>query len=150
MPDAARLTAALVLGIVGFVVSGMIVPLLEEQAESEVYVGYFFWINAGLGALVGWTIIGSRAGRGLVSAINMGVTGAFMLIFWGLFVQACNEMVRLAMRNRFDNAFESLIAIFEIGADWFFLMATVPVLGSLAFGGILAGLLAEGASRTWR
>ena len=146
MPDAAKLVAALGLAVLAFIVSGMIMPLFEEETNF----GWFVWINVVLGLLCGWMIIGRRAGRGIVSAINVGLTGAVMLVFWGLFVQSCNEMVRIAMKNRYDGPFEALIAIFEIGAEWALLMSTVQIWGTLALGGIATGLLAEYAWRTWR
>lgn len=146
MPDAAKLVAALGLAILGFIVSGMIMPLFEEETNF----GWFVWINVVLGALCGWMIIGRRAGRGITSAINVGLTGAAMMVFWGLFVQACNEMVRVAMKNRYDGPFEALIAVFEIGSEWALLMSTVPIWATLAIGGIITGLLTEYAWRTWR
>ncbi len=146
MPDAAKLVAALGLAILGFVVSGLIMPLFEEDTNF----GWFTWVNVGLGFLSGWMVIGRRAGRGVVSAINVGLSGAAVLTFWGLFVQACNEMVRIAMKNRYDGPFEALVAIFEIGAEWAVLMATVPILSTLAIGGVLTGFAAEYAWRTWR
>ena len=86
----------------------------------------------------------------MVSAINVGLTGPIVLVLWGLFVQACNEMVRLAMKNRYDSAFEALVAVFEIGAEWAILMATVPIIAVLLTGGIITGFLTELAWRRWR
>lgn len=146
MPDAAKLVAAVGLAILAFVVSGMIIPLFEE----EMNFGYFTWVNVALGLVTGWIVIGTRAGRGWVSAINVGLTGAVALVFWGLFVQSCNEMVRLAMKNRYDGPFEALLAVFKIGTDWALLMSTVQVWGTLAVGGIIIGILTEYAWRIWR
>jgi hypothetical protein len=38
--------------------------------------------------------MGPRAGRGTTAAINNGLTGVFVLMLWGVGVQAINEMVR--------------------------------------------------------
>ena len=73
-----------------------------------------------------------------------------VLVFWGLFIQSCNEMVRIAMKNRYDGAFEALVAIFEIGAEWALLMSTIPIWTTLLVGGMIVGLAAEFAWRTWR
>ena len=146
MPSAANLVAGICLAIVAFIVSGMIPPLLPEGTN----MGYFTLVNVVLGMVVGWKTIGSRMGRDTTTAITVGLTGAVVLVFWALFVQACNEMTRLAMRNRYDNAFEALIAIFELMTEWFLIMLTVPVLGTLAIGGIISGILAESAARRWR
>ena len=146
MPDSARLVAALCLAGVGFVLSGLIVPLFPDSTDF----GYFTLINIGIGLVVGWVSMGKRAGRGITSAINNGLTGVALLIFWGLFVQSANEMVRLALRNRFDGPFEAILAIFEIGYEWALVIATLPVAIAALTGAVIAGVLTEYAWRTWR
>ncbi|MEP3845112.1 MAG: TrgA family protein [Paracoccaceae bacterium] len=145
-PSAGNLVAGMCLMVVAFVVSGMIPSLLPEGTD----MGYFTVVNLVLAFIVGWRTIGSRVGRGTTSAITIGLTGSIVLVFWALFVQACNEMTRLAMRNRYGDAFEALIAIFELMTEWFLLMLTAPVLGTLAVGGIISGLVAESAAKRWR
>ena len=93
MPDAAKLMGAGGLAIVAFLVSGLVMGLFEEDKNF----GWFTYVNVLIGIAVGWVFIGRRAGRGWTSAINVGLTGGAVLVFWGLFVQACNEMTRLAM-----------------------------------------------------
>ena len=146
MPSAANLVAALCLGALGYYVSGFVPPLLPEGTD----MGAFFLVNLVIGALVGWFTIGRRTGRGWVPGINAGFTGVVMFVLWALFVQSCNEMTRLAMRNRYDNAFEAIVAIFEIGAEWGWMILTAPILTTLAIGGVITGLLAEFAAQRWR
>ena len=146
MPNAAKLVAAVGLAILAFIVSGMIRPLFEEGTNF----GWFTHVNVLVGFLTGWVVVGPRAGRGIVSAINVGLTGPVVMVFWGLFVQSCNEMVRIAMKNRYDGAFEALVAVFEIGAEWALLMSTVPIWATLLVGGVITGLFTEYAWRTWR
>ncbi|WP_415920521.1 TrgA family protein [Tateyamaria sp. SN6-1] len=146
MPDAAKLVGALGLAILGFVLSGMIMTLFEEDTNF----GWFVHVNVLLGIAVGWVFIGRRMGRGWTSAVNVGLTGGVVLVFWGLFIQAANEMVGRAMKNRYDGAGEALLAIMEIGAEWAFLMSTPLIWGTVVAGGLLTGLLAEFAWRTWR
>lgn len=146
MPDAARLVAAVSLALIAFIVSGMIPPLMSEGINF----GYFTYVNIGLGLLCGWFIMGRRAGRGITAAINNGLTGVAALVFWGLFVQACNEMVRMAMRNRFGGPFEAILEIFKIGADYARVLIDSGILTVLLAGALLAGLATEYAWRTWR
>ncbi|WP_299145485.1 TrgA family protein [uncultured Tateyamaria sp.] len=146
MPDAAKLVAGIGLGLLAFVVSGMIMPLFEEGTNF----GWFTQVNVLVGILTGWFVVGGRAGRGIVSAVNVGLTGPVVMVFWALFIQSCNEMVRIAMKNRYDGAFEALVAVFEIGAEWALLMTTIPVWATLLAGGVVVGLLTEYAWRTWR
>ena len=146
MPTATRLVAAVCLLVVGFIVSGMVI----ENGEPEKNYGYFTLVNMFLGAACGWVIMGTRAGRGWMAAINNGLTGIVALVFWGLFVQGTYEMFRQAMRHRFDGPFEALIAIFKLGVEFSYQLLVPEILWTLAIGALVAGLLTEEASRRWR
>ncbi len=146
MPTAARLIAAISLGAVAFVVSYLVMPLLPEGT----YFGYFVHVTVALGLLSGWIFMGRRAGRGVVPAINNGLTGMSVMVLWALFAQGTWEMFRLAMRHRYDGPFEALSAIFVIALEYFFVIAVPSVMLTLITGGILAGLVTENAFRRWR
>lgn len=146
MPTAAKVVAGLILAIVGYMASEQIKPLMPEGTDF----GVFSPLNAVLGFLVGWRVIGNRVGRGYVNAINVGFTGAAVLVFWGLFIQSCNEMFSLAMKHRYDGPFEALAAIFEIMIEYGAVMLDQKVLTTLIVGGIFAGIVAEFSARRWR
>lgn len=146
MPTAARLVAAICLAIVAFIVSGMVMPLMPESTDF----GYFVPLNIIIGLLAGWIVMGRRVGRGTTAAINNGLTGVFVMMLWGIGVQACNEMVRLAMKNRYDNAMEAIVAIFQIGAEFGLMIATVPIGLFLLVGAVVSGLVTEYAGNRWR
>lgn len=146
MPNAARLVAAVSLALIAFILSGQIMPLMPEGTGF----GYFTWINVALGLLVGWIVMGKRAGRGTTPGINNGLTGVAALIFWGLFVQGCYEMFRQATRNRFDSPFEAVLAIFEIAAEYGMMLLVPQIIATVLIGGVLAGLATEFAWRRWR
>ena len=146
MPTAARLMAAICLAVVAYVISIMVMPLMPESTDF----GYFVPLNIVLGLLVGWIVMGRRAGRGTTAAINNGLTGVFVLMLWGIGVQAINEMMRLAMRNRYDGPFEAIVAIFQIGAEFAVIIATVEIGIALLISAVISGLLTEFASNRWR
>ncbi|NNE53258.1 MAG: TrgA family protein [Sulfitobacter sp.] len=146
MPTAARLMAALCLAVVGFVVSEMVKPLMPESTDF----GYFVQVNIILGLAVGWFVMGRRAGRGTTAAINNGLTGVFVLFLWGIGVQAANEMVRLAMRNRYDGPLEAITDAFKIGAEFGLTIATVPIGIVFVVSAVISGLLTDYANRRWR
>lgn len=147
MPTAARLTAALSLALLAFILSGMVIPLMPEGRS----VGPRFTpVNMLVALVVGWVVLGPRAGRGQVSAINNGLTGVAVMMFWELFVHSTDEMVRLAMRNRYDGPFEALLEILYIGFDFGQMIFTVNVIATVLIGGVAAGLMTEYASRRWR
>jgi hypothetical protein len=123
--------------------------IISEDTQSTNF-GNFALFNAALGAAVGWIVIGSRAGRGMASAIGVGFTAAVVLTFWGLFLQSSREMFALANKRRYDGPVEAIIGIFEIGVDYLWTIASPNVLGALALGGIITAVLTEHATRRWR
>ena len=146
MPNAASLFGAISLAIIAFIVSGQIMPLFEEGKDF----GYFTWVNMAIGVVVGWKVMGPRAGRGTVPGVNNGLTGVAVMVFWCLFVQGCYEMFRLAMRNRYDGPFEAILAIFEISYDFALTIAQPNILITLLIGAVVGGLVTEHVSRIWR
>lgn len=146
MPTGARLTAAICLGLLGFIVSFQVMPLMPEGTDF----GYFVHVNVALGLLSGWIFMGRRVGRGVVAGVNNGLTGMAVMVLWALFVQGAWEMFRLAMRHRYDGPFEALSAIFVIALEYFFVIAVPGVMLTLVVGGMLVGLVTENAARRWR
>lgn len=146
MPDAAKLIAGLFIGVVAYIVSYQIMPLLPESTDF----GNFVYINTILGIVTGWMVMGKRAGRGLTAAINNGLGGALMLVLWGLFLYSCFQMFDRAMDNWYNGAFIALAAVFQFMAEYALLLLDPTVIFSLALGGVLAGLATEYAWRTWR
>jgi hypothetical protein len=138
--------AAICLAVVGYVISLMVMPLMPESTDF----GNFVPLNIFLGLCVGWIVMGRRAGRGTTAAINNGLTGVFVLMLWGIGLQAANEMMRLAMRHRYDGAFEAIVAIFQIGAEYAVLVATVSIGVVLLIAAVISGLLTEYVSKRWR
>jgi hypothetical protein len=146
MPDAARLVAACGMAIVAFIMSGMIMPLMPDSTDF----GYFTLVNMVLGVLAGWVVMGKRAGRGITPGINNGLSGLAVLVIWGLGVQACVEMFRLAMRNRYGDAFEAVTAIFQIAAEYGLIMINAPLIITAVVMSIMVGLATEFAWRQWK
>ena len=146
MPTAARLVAALCLAIVAFILCQMIMPLMPEATDF----GYFVPANMILGVAAGWVIMGPRAGRGFTASINNGFAGVFVLVLWGLFTQACYEMFRLAMKNRYDGAFEALAAVFQIMVDYALIMATAPIGITMVVAAVIVGPVTDFAASRWR
>lgn len=146
MPTAARLVAAILLSILGWILSDLIRPLMPEGTDF----GWFNFVNAFTGCCVGWVVMGSRAGRGFVQGINNGLTGVAVLIIWGLAIHSSYEMFRLAMRNRYDGPMEAITAIFLIASEFGLMMATPTVLITAAIGALIIGPATDFAAKNWR
>ncbi|MEC3860200.1 TrgA family protein [Mesobacterium sp. TK19101] len=146
MPTAARVVAGVLLAIVAFVASEAFKPLMHENTNF----GYFSIVNAGIGLLVGWIVIGSRVGRGLTAGFNNGLTGAIALTFWCLFVHGSYKMVEDSFDRRFTDMLEAIASIFERMLEYGMIMLDVNVIAILLIGGVITGVLAEIASRLWK
>ena len=146
MPTAARLVAGILRAILGWVLSDIVRPLMPEGTNF----GWFNHVNAFIGLCVGWSVIGTRVGRGFVFAIKNGVTGTAVLILWAIVVQSCYEMFRLAMRNRYDGPMEALTSIFIIGSEFGIMIATPTFFAVAVAGALVTGILADEAGKRWR
>lgn len=146
MPTAARLVAALSLAVLAVVLSRLIMPLMPEGTDF----GYFTWVNAALGVIVGWRLVGPRAAQGQFWGIANGLTGAAALVLLGLLLQGAATMFRLAHRNLYDDPFEAFAAVFTIALEYFFIMAVPQVLVAVLIGGAVVGILAKRASSLWK
>ncbi len=143
MPTASRVIAGLCLAALAWLVSEQIKLLFEEDKAF----GNFNLINLCIGLIVGWQVVGSRAGRGMIAAINNGLTGGIVLVFWCLLGHSAVRMFELSMRNRYDGAFEALAAVFQMMAENGLMIATPVIIGTLVIGSCLSGLLAEMTSK---
>jgi len=145
MPTAPKLIAALCFAGLGWVASDMIRPLFPEETNF----GAFNYVNVVLGLLCGWIVTGPRVGSGWSDGISAGLTGVGALVFWGLFVQAFNEMLRLALDRKYDGPVEAILSVFQIGIEYGQMLINGPLIGTLIVGGIVIGLVAEWASHRW-
>lgn len=145
LPTAARLVAALSLAALGWLASDLVRPLMPPHTAF----GWFNYVNAVLGLLCGWFVIGSRAGRGYTEALANGLTGVAALVFWAFFAQSLNLMLKQAMENKYDGPVEAILGIFTNAVDYAQFLVDPVLIGALLIGGMLCGLLAEATSRRW-
>ena len=145
MPTTAKIVAAIGLAIVAWFASEKIRPLMPPDTNF----GWFNQVNMVLGILCGWVVIGSRAGRSYSEAISSGLTGMGALVFWGLFLQSFNEMLKLALDRRYDGPVEAITSIFAIAVDFGTYLLNGPLIMLLVGGSIAVGLVTEWASRRW-
>ena len=139
MPTAARLIAALFLAMLAWVVSEQIKPLVDEDKAFE----NFNLINLAFAVAIGWQVIGSRAGQGLSAAINNGLTGGVVLLFWCLLAHSAIRMFEISMQGRYGGAFEAFSAIYEMMVENWILIATPLIIGTLVIGSVASGVIAE-------
>lgn len=147
MPTAARLIAALWFAAVGWFAANAFVPQLGEGASP----GVLREVAAGIGLLSGWLVMGGAAGRGYADAVGAGLKTAVVLAFFTLLGFSTWQMVDASMRGHYGSSpMAAILGIFEFMMENGRLMVLPGVLGALAAGGAIGGLVAERAARTWR
>lgn len=145
MPTAAKLVAAILLAGLAWYGSEMFRPLMPPDTNF----GWFNEVNVILGVLCGWFVLGKRSGYGYSEAIGAGLTGLAALLFWAMFLQCLNEMLKRALDKRYDGPVEALVSMFDIALDFGMPLLNGPLIGFLVVGSILIGVIAEWASHRW-
>lgn len=145
MPTMGKLAAAIGLGIVGWVGSELFRPLMPEDTSF----GWFNYVNVVLGVVCGWRVTGTRLGRGYAEGFSAGLTGLGALVFWAIFLQSLNEMLKRALDNRYDGAVEGITSMFELATEYALTMLDGTLIGALLAGGVLVGVISEWVARRW-
>ncbi|MGB8622384.1 MAG: TrgA family protein [Paracoccaceae bacterium] len=146
MPTAARLFAAIGFALVAFFASESFIFVLPEGTNP----GPFSEINAALGALAGWRVMGRLAGKGNVAAVTTGFRTTVTMVVFALVLHSLYEMIRLSMKLRYDGPGEAITEFFQMLMDYGLMIVTsVPVVLILLIGGTLAAWLTEWAARRW-
>jgi hypothetical protein len=126
---------------------GLVAEFVKPQLPEGSDPGRMTLIAVAVGIFVGWRMMGPRAGR--TSGFELGISGAFWLSFWGLMVFGLIEMLRLAMRRRFEEPVEAMEMVVTIALQYAMYLSAPPILITLALGGILSGYLTNFAYRRW-
>lgn len=145
MPTAGKFVAAIGLGALGWIGSELFRPLMPEATQF----GIFNYVNVGLGIVCGWMVTGKRLGHGYATSISAGLTGMMALVFWALFFQSGNEMLRLALDRRIEGLMTGFTTMLELAADYVLIMLDGTLIGVLLAGGFLVGVIGEFVARRW-
>ncbi|KGB81981.1 hypothetical protein JT55_10550 [Rhodovulum sp. NI22] len=146
MPTAARLVAALCFAAIAFLASDSYKPLLPTGTNTRL----FSELNALLGAMIGWRVMGRLVGDGYQPAMASGLRTALTLMFYTLLVHSVYQMLKRSTRMVYDGVMDAIVSAFDLAVKYGTLMVTSPqVMAILLIGGVLAGLLAEWVSRRW-
>lgn len=143
MPTAARLTAAVLLAILGWFVADLIKPYLTEGRQ----VSYFTHAAAGVGAAVGWLFCGKKLDRGVGTGPGIGLASAALLVFWAGVLISGYEMVMRSMRRAYDGPVDALQGLVDIFLKDIKTAAQIDVIVALLIGGVVAGVATQWVAR---
>lgn len=150
MPTGARLVSAIYFAGLAYVLGFLVHAALEADIGYEVQVGRMKEVLAVIGILVGWKVMGSRAGEGRSYAVQGGILAAVSIVFWALIIFSLREMIKESTKLKYDDAPEAVVDAFRIAIDHVVTLANVPIVALLLVGGIFGGYLAEFISHRWR
>ncbi len=145
MPTGAKLIAALCYAAIGWQAAVFFEPVLSDVQRST----WFVPLNAALGILIGWRVMGRMVGGTYGAALRGGIYSSIWLFFWSLLGFSLWEMIDRSLAKRYRHPTEALGNALEIGAYYFKLAMQADVLAVLLLGGLIAGLITEFTSRRW-
>ncbi len=138
-----KLVAASCLAIIGGLVAEFVKPQMPEGSNF----GHMTLISAGVGLVVGWRVMGRRAGRS--GSLELGLVGVAAMVFWGLVLFGLIEMFRLAMRRRLDEPVEAMERAVTVALEYGVYLLHPNVLITLAVGAVISGMFTNFAARNW-
>jgi len=145
MPTASKVVAALIFAFIAWFASYLVIPYLPPNIR----LGWLHEVCAAIGALMGWTMSGRRAGQGVRAAVSYGLTSVGLTVFWALLVSSAQEMIDRSLNLRYHGPVEALGDMMNLYADYAVLMAKPDVVIWLLVGAVFGGIVTELSSREW-
>lgn len=145
MPTAGKLLGAASFAILCWLVSGMIPPLLPEGTPTPMLQP----VNAAVGFVMGWTILGRNAGSGLVATIGHASTTAVAVWFWCLLIWSGDEMLDRSMRLLYNGPVEALQDMASLAVEMIRTVGTVEIVGAMILGVFVTAVVTESAASRW-
>lgn len=150
MPTAPKLVAALCFAFTGFFVAEAYRMALLGAGQAALAFSGMQYVMAGIGAIVGWRVMGRLAGKGWGASAGTGLRTAVTTVFWALMIFAIQRMIEKAFQRLYgDSPVEAVVDIFALMVDYARQLAFPEVAVALVVGGVLGGLATEFAARRW-
>lgn len=145
MPTGGKLIAAIAFAALAYFVSDLIKPLLPEGTN----VSRLSEINAIVGLLMGWKVMGKGAGRTYRQSFGYGLTTLAVTVFWSLLIWSGYEMLKRSIRLYYDGPVEALQEMAELYVDYARMAAVSEVLVPAIVGAVFVSWLTEFFARRW-
>ena len=145
MTTAAKLFGAIFFAVLVWIVAGLVKQVVSGASAAT----WFAPLTTLIGALMGWRVMGARAGEGFVAAIGYGLTTIFAVTFWSLLLWGSYEMIVRATRLRYDSPTEAVQDLMAIMITYSSDIVTPGIIGTMVIGSVVCGLMTEAISRRW-
>lgn len=143
-----RIVAAMAMTLAGLGAVNVHFQVSPPTINDE--VGLLYLCGGLVGLIAGWKHLGTRLGRGFMSAATWGAVAAALATLYGLIAAALRDMLGVYGFSKFDTVME-LVNYLVIKAMDFGAMILEPrQVSAILVGGVLAGIFAEHYQRIWR
>ena len=147
MPTGGKIIAALTFAALAYFISDLIKPLLIDIEGTR--VGMLSPVNALVGFVMGWKVMGKGAGRTYRQAFGYGLTTLAAIAFWCLVVWAGWKMLMRSIAMRYDGPVHALQGMAEMFLEFGRLVAVNEVLVPAVIGALFMAWVTEYFARRW-
>lgn len=147
MPTAGKLIGAIAFAALAYFISDLIKPLLIDTEGTR--VGLLSTVNAFVGLLMGWSIMGRGAGVTYRQAFGYGLTTLAATTFWCLVVWSGYKMLSRSVAMRYDGPMEALQQMAQLFLDYALLVSVREVVIPAVVGALFVAWLTEFFARRW-
>lgn len=147
MPTGGKLVGAIAFAALAYFLSDLVKPLLAESEGGR--VGWLSPVNALVGAVLGWRVMGRGAGRRYVQAFGYGLTTMLATLFWCLLFWSGHKMLIQSTRLAYDGPMEALQAMGGQFVEYFRMLLVPEVAVPAIVGALFMGWLTEFFARRW-
>ena len=145
MPTGGKLIAAFCFAALAYFVSDLVKPLLPEGAN----LSKLSQINALVGLVMGWRVMGKGAGRTYRQSFGYGLTTLAATFFWSLLIWSGHEMLKRSMKLYYDGPVEAMQEMGQLFVEYAKLVAVQEVLIPALVGAIFVSWFTEYFARRW-
>ena len=145
MPTAGKLFGAATFAIVCWLISGLIPPLLPEGTQT----GLLQPVNAGVGFVLGWSILGRNAGDGLVATVGHASTTMVAVVFWCLLIWSGSEMIDKSTKLRYGGPIQALQDMATMAIEMLRTIGTVEIVALMVIGILVTAVITESVASRW-
>jgi len=151
MPTAARLVAAISLGLVSAGMALVFIGYYPEEpwARNPTRLLQTFGV---IGVLVGWYSLGKRVALEESTGIGLGIRATLTTAAWILLVVSIWKVILRIVDDKFQGArpMEAVLAVFGWGSEYLVFALNLQIIGIAFFLGICVGILTRNTHHRWR
>lgn len=146
MPTAAKLVAAVIFAITGYLTGEAVRDYLPDSVVARQLTLWSIVIPM----VCGWRVVGKYIPRGgLTAAINTGVYAMCVAIFFTLTAFAFAEMIGRSMNQRYSGPVDAVVNMFGVALEFGAYLLHPGPIALMVGGAVISGVLGLWAHRKW-